>query len=330
MKRWILIWFAAVAVATAAELSDADKRAVAEANRFVQRGNEMVKNNSLARARAEYQRALKIYPRHVDALYNLAVVHERLEQNAEAIELYRRYLEIRPNDADVWTQLGVRYDLGGQKAEAQAAYEKALAIAPKFGRAHHNYGVFLREQGRLDEAQKHLETFVELEEVAGNRNGDAYYSLGTLLLQRGQVKPAKLMLQKALDTDPTSALYNTGLGGVYVAERELELAISTYKRALTKDPKYAPAYSGLGDAYRLAGDKEQAAAAYRKALELAKDYPVVHYKLGLLWEETQPAEALKSFEKYLASGKTHEFQTEAKAKIEKLKHVTTSQSQGKQ
>ena len=112
--------------------------------------------------------------------------------------------------------------------------------------------------------------------------------------------------------------------------KEFDLAVSAYKKALEKDAKYAPAYSGLGDAYRLTGERDKAAEAYRKALELGKNYALVHYKIGLLWEETKPAEAIKAFEKYLASDKNPDFQTEAKAKIEKLKNVTASQSQGKQ
>ena len=75
----------------------------------------------------------------------------------------------------------------------------------------------------------------------------------------------------------------------------------------------------------------EAAESYRKALELRSDYGLVHYKLGLLYEDNQPAEAIKEFEKYLASGKnTGEFVTEAKSKIEKLKNVTTQKSQGQQ
>ena len=76
--------------------------------------------------------------------------------------------------------------------------------------------------------------------------------------------------------------------------------------------------------------RDKAAEAYRKALELGKNYALVHYKIGLLWEETKPAEAIKAFEKYLASDKNPDFQTEAIAKIEKLKNVTAPQSQGKQ
>lgn len=317
MKRigWLIFWLAA------GGLCRGDN--VGEANKFVERGNQFVQNNSLERAKSEYQKALKAFPRHVDALYNLAVVCEKLGQNDVAVEQYQRYLEIRPNDPDVWTQLGLRYDEAGKTAEAQAAYEKALASDPKFGRAHHNLGVLLKELGKLDAAQQHFEAFVQLEEARNGQKGDAYYSLGTLLLARGHVKEAKLLLQKALDTDPTVTYYNNAIGDVYLASQEQELARAAYKKALEKDPKYAPAYSGLGDAYRLAGEREKAAEAYRKALEIGKDYPVVHYKLGLLWTDTNPPEAIKSFEKYLASAKNPEFQNAAKAKIEQLKQAKT-------
>ena len=49
----------------------------------------------------------------------------------------------------------------------------------------------------------------------------------------------------------------------------------------------------------------------------------MHYKLGLLFEDAHRPEAIKEFESYLGSGTNLEFQTEAKAKIEKLKHVPT-------
>ena len=322
MKRIIFLLLSIVTIATAAEeLSDADKKAVAEANQFVVRGNKFAQENSLPRAKAEYQKALKVFPRHVDALYNLAVACEKLGQTDEAVAHYRHYLDIRPNDADVWTQLGVRYDEGGQKTEAQAAYAKALVIDPNFGLAHHNLGVLLKEQGDLEGAQKHFQTFVKLEEDAGRRNGDAYYSLGALQLARGRVKEAKQLLQQALDVDPSVPYYNNAMGDVYLTESEIEMAVSAYKKALEKDAKYAPAYSGLGDAYRLKGDRGEAEKAYRRALELRKDYTLVHYKLGLLFEAATPSAAIKEFETYLNSGKTIEFKTEAQAKIEKLKQV---------
>lgn len=289
------------------------------ARKLFERGNEFVKKESWGRAKGEYTKAVQAYPQFKDALYNLGVVCEQLNLRDEAISNYRKYLELSPTSADVWTQLGVLYDVGENKAEAETAYRKALASDPKFGRAHHNLGVLLEEQGKLDEAQQHLLEFVKLEEAAGRKNGDAYYSLGVLCLRRGQGRTAKLLLEKALDVDPSTVIYNNAMGDVYLMEKQPEVAAVHYKKALEKDPRYALAHSGLGDAYRALGKVKEAAASYRKALELRPDYALVYYKLGLLYEKIQPADAIKDFEKYLQSGKNLEYQDEVNAKLAVLK-----------
>lgn len=292
---------------------------LAEAEKFFQRGNQFTQKNSLARAKAEYQKALKLYPRHLDALYNLAVVCQRLNQKDEALAHYKRYLELAPQDADGWTQLGVLYDEMGKKDEALEAYGKAISANPGFGRAHHNLGVLLKERGRYREAEGHLLTFVRLEEEAGRHNGHGYYSLGVLYLAQLRAKQAKLWLQKAIDTDPSVAHFNNAMGDAYLLEKRPELSVVYYKKALEKDPKYALAYSGLGDAHAQMGQSAKAAEAYRKALELRPDYGLVHYKLGRLFEETNPAEATKHFENYLRSGKNLQHRDEVAAKLENLK-----------
>jgi len=308
-----------------APLSDGDRHAIDEANKFVERGNRFEQDGSLPRAKGEYEKALKLFPRHLDALYNLAIVCEELHQPGEAIETYQRYLRLKPGDADVWTQLGVVYDESGRKSDAQAAYEKALAADPKFGRAQNNLGVLLEEQGRLDEAQQHLEAFVKIGEDAGRPDGDAYYSLGCLYLRRGRITDAKLTLQKALDNDPAASLYNNAMGDVYLAESQPDTALLYYNKAIEKDWKYAPAYSGIGDAYRQLKSIDKAAEAYHKALELRPDYALIDYKLGLLYEESNPGEAIKDFEKYLGSGKNLEFEKEATQKLDKLKQAKQTQ-----
>src|SRR5258706_1622254 len=99
-----------LAVACAADVAPQDKGAFTEANKFFERGNKFVEGGSLQRAKQEYEKALKIYPKHLDVLYNLGVICERLGLKGEAIDQYKRYLEIKADDADVWTQVGMVYD----------------------------------------------------------------------------------------------------------------------------------------------------------------------------------------------------------------------------
>ena len=326
MKRAIEAFVVAMLVATlpvtgarSENASTQDKGVVGEANKFFERGNKFVEGGSLGRAKQEYEKALKIYPKHIDALYNLAITCERLGQKGEAIDDYKRYLNIRGNDPDVWTQLGLLYDDVGSKDEARHAYEKALEVDPKFGRAHHNLGVLLKEQGDLKGAEMHLTAFVKLEEQAGRQNGDAYYSLGILYLQELRDKEAKVAMQKAIDIDPSVPYFNNAMGDIYLFEKRPDLSIECYQKAIEKDPKYALAYSGLGDAYAQMKNRDKALGSYRKALELRPDYALVYYKLGLLYEDTNPSEAIIRFEKYLESGKTPQYRDEVAAKIEALK-----------
>jgi protein O-GlcNAc transferase len=305
--------------ARAAEPNAPEPPGLAEANKFFERGNRFFQGNSLPRAKLEYQKALKLYPQHLDALYNLGIVCAQLGQKDEAIDQYKRYLAIKPNDADVWTQIGVLCDETGRKKEAREAYEKALEINPNFGRANHNLGVLLKEEGDFKNAEKYLKKFVTLEDEAGRQNGDAYYSLGILYLQELREKEAKLTLQKAIDADPSVPRYNNAMGDAYLLEKRPELAVVYYQKALEKDPKFELAYSGLGDAYAQLKERDKALTAYRKALELRPDYGVVYYKLGRLYEDTSPAEAIKQFEKYLQSGKNLQYRDEVTAKIEALK-----------
>lgn len=207
----------------------------------------------------------------------------------------------------------------GSKKEGREAYEKALAINPKYGRAHHNLGVLLKEDGDLKGAEQHLATFVKLEEEAGRQNGDAYYSLGILYLQELRDKDAKLLLQKAIDTDPTVPHYNNAMGDTYLVEKRPDLSVVYYQKALEKDPNYVFAYSGLGDAYTQLQERDKALTSYHKALELRPDYALVYYKLGLFYENNNSAEAIKNFQKYLQSGRTIQYRDEVAAKIEALK-----------
>jgi len=92
----------------------------------------------------------------------------------------------------------------------------------------------------------------------------------------------------------------------------------TIKKPL-KRTRITYGYSGLGDAYAQLKERDKALSSYHKALELRPDYALVYYKLGLFYEDNNPAEAIKNFQKYLQSGRTIEYRDEVAAKIEALK-----------
>ena len=73
-----------------------------------------------------------------------------------AIDCYRRSLEAFPT-ADAWTYLGWLLSSKGQIDEAIAHCKAAIEIDPEFGNPYNDIGVYLMQQGKLEEAEPWLQ-----------------------------------------------------------------------------------------------------------------------------------------------------------------------------
>lgn len=161
------------------------------------------------------------------------VIHERIEQHAEALERYEAaihadHLEIVPriNKAELLTYLG-RYD------EAESILSEVLAEEPESFGAWCVKGLLETRRKRHDEAMAAFRRSIELEP----RHGPTYMELAALLLD--------------LD-DP-------------------EHAATVAERATTLDPYYARAWKVKAQALHAAGGEEEAAAAEQRGAELLAD-----------------------------------------------------------
>jgi len=74
----------------------------------------------------------------------------------QAILLYRRSIDTWPT-AEAHTFLGWALSFRGHLAEATAECLRAIDIDPEFGNPYNDIGVYLLEQGKLDEAISWLE-----------------------------------------------------------------------------------------------------------------------------------------------------------------------------
>src|SRR3984893_2496105 len=68
-----------------------------------------------------------------------------------AIEHYQRSIAVRPT-AEAHTFLGWSMSFQGRLAEATTECLRAIEIDPDFGNPYHDTGVYLMQQGKLDEA----------------------------------------------------------------------------------------------------------------------------------------------------------------------------------
>jgi tetratricopeptide (TPR) repeat protein len=122
----------------------------------------------------------------------------------------------------------------------------------------------LRSQGRLDEA---LLAANHLVETAPEHAG-AWFGLGAVLDDKGDLTGAIEAYRKALEIDPAHARAWSNYGAVLGIQGDRAGEIAAYRRAVAADPRLAPVWSNLGNALREARAFNEAIAACRRATEI--------------------------------------------------------------
>ena len=109
----------------------------------------------LDKAKAYYERALKLRPRYPEAQNNLGVIYYANKSYRRAIGAYRKALQIMPQSASFHMNLGMAYLKRKQEKQAQMEYEAALQIDPDVFENRGLFGVVLEDRGVGDRAKYH-------------------------------------------------------------------------------------------------------------------------------------------------------------------------------
>lgn len=126
------------------------------------------------------------------------VLHQ-LGEYERAIEAYRASIAGRPT-AEAHTFLGWSLSYLGRIAEAIAHCKIAVKLDPDFGNPYNDIGVYLLNQGQLEEAVPWLEKAIASKRYCCYQFPHA--NLGRILLIQGRVEEAKRSFERALDYDP--------------------------------------------------------------------------------------------------------------------------------
>jgi tetratricopeptide (TPR) repeat protein len=100
----------------------------------------------------------------------------------------------------------------------------------------------------------------------------------------GRLDEASSQLQRAMELDPLSSLYNTLLAYLYYARGQCDLAIAQHRRAMDLDPSFFAPHWLLSAAYAHMGRLEEAIAEAQKACELSGRHALALGLLGLAYE----------------------------------------------
>jgi tetratricopeptide (TPR) repeat protein len=189
------------------------------------------------------------------------------ETYLKAREAARKALEIDDTLAEAHTSLGyikATYDwdwTGGEKE-----FQRAIELNPGYAEAHRQYGVALREMGRLGEAIAEHKRALELDPLSLVINR----ALGLDFYDARQYDQAIEQERKTLELDPNFLQAHDTLGSAYVQKSMYKEGTAEFEKELAISPSYAVALSWLGYADAVAGRRAEAQKVLDQLNDLSK------------------------------------------------------------
>jgi Tfp pilus assembly protein PilF len=150
-----------------------------------------LEQQSAQQARSAAERAEQLWK--AGSVWHVMGLYER------AIEAFRASIEIQPS-AEAHTYLGWSYSHVGDIPEAIAECELAIKLDPDFGNPYNDIGVYLIEQGKLDESIPWFEKATAAKRYCCYQFPHA--NLGRVLLTQGKLDAAQRAFERALEHDP--------------------------------------------------------------------------------------------------------------------------------
>lgn len=133
-----------------------------------------------------------------------------------ALEKLNKALQFDPDYVDAHTVIAVLYESINDLPKAEEHYRRAAQLKPKGGAENNNYGRFLCERGRYDDAQAYFTK--ALADPFYDTPALAMSNAGTCLARAGKTDAAEKMLREALALNGHDASALLAMGSVLYAK----------------------------------------------------------------------------------------------------------------
>lgn len=168
--------------------------------------------------------------RNVDLYVLLATLYQTQDQEPLAEEVYARALEKYPDNVELLYEYGMYLEQTGRQDQAIAIMEKVLVLKPDHAAALNFIGYSWADRGEhLDKALEYIRRAVELKP----KNGYIRDSLGWVYYRLGELDKAQQELEKAVTLSADDPAIQEHLGDVYLESGQLSKALKIYRKALS-------------------------------------------------------------------------------------------------
>jgi predicted O-linked N-acetylglucosamine transferase (SPINDLY family) len=183
---------------------------------------------------------------------------------AEAAEIYERIISQVPRHFDATHLLGVVALQEGRLEQAQRLIESALKINPKDAAALGNLGTVYLRGGQLDAAHDIFERALKLRPNAPG----ALTNMGAVLRRLDRSREALVLLRRAYSADPQSAAVCNLLGACLLDTGDPHAAVQFFEIATQSEPANADGWANLAVALNTTGEHDRALECADKATEM--------------------------------------------------------------
>jgi len=131
------------------------------AETLLESGLRQIQKGQLEQARLSCEQALRLVPRHPDALHLLGIIALQNADHATAVELLQQAAAIRPDHSDYQANLAHAYCRLNRFPEALVAFERAAGLSPDDPGLQIGVGNCLAMLGKPDQAEVVFRRLVE-------------------------------------------------------------------------------------------------------------------------------------------------------------------------
>lgn len=218
------------------------------------------------RAAATYRRLLVEEPGNADLLHLLGVTERQAGRAAEAIALFRQALARAPQLLEARLNLAGTLMAQGDAAGAQAQWQAVLVLDPAHGAAWHALGASGAGHGGAgrDEAIRSLRRAAQLIPDGA----EVHHDLGILLRQDDRIDEAIECQRRALSLEPGLLSAWMSLGNALLENGEIAAAAQALERAVTLSPGTAEIWFNLGNLHYRSANLDGALRCYRRSERL--------------------------------------------------------------
>lgn len=201
-----------------------------------------------------------------DVYTALGKLYQASGQAAEAAAEFEQAIALNSRNVDAYYGLADTYKQRNDGERAEMTYQRAIDIQPGYWRGHLEMGYFHFTAGRFREA---IEYFTQVVNLAPD-NATGHLNLGSSYYLLGDFENAAEAWQKSIELEPSTSAY-MNVGSSYFFLGLFDEAAEMYQKAAELAPDDLEVWGSLGDTYRhTENNKALAAPAYEKAIELGE------------------------------------------------------------